>query len=151
MLVHHGRVSPITCAGTIAPGSELRRPRRPAGAHLGHDPGGSRGQPRSPTDLSVWPFTCANAGTLDLARRHAVYGMQEVWDLKSPSSTTGQRHHPAPSASDASNPPRTAVARSASAVVTCSARTNRSTCGAIPQVLATFARGVTGFLTPIRR
>jgi hypothetical protein len=40
--------------------------------------GGSRGQPRSPTDLSAWPLTCANAVILDLARRHAVYGMQEV-------------------------------------------------------------------------
>jgi hypothetical protein len=34
--------------------------------------------------------------------------------------------------------------------VTCSAKTNRSTCGAIPQVPATFAGRVTRFLTQIR-
>jgi hypothetical protein len=46
-----------------------------------------------------------------------------------------------PSASDSTNPSRTAVARSASAIVTCSARTNRSTCGAIPPLPATSLGG----------
>jgi hypothetical protein len=46
-----------------------------------------------------------------------------------------------PSASDSTNPSRTAVARSASAIVTCSARTNRSTCGAIPTLPATSLEG----------
>jgi hypothetical protein len=42
------------------------------------------------------------------------------------------------------------VARSASAIVTCSATTNRPTGGTIPQVPATLARRVTRFLTQIR-
>jgi hypothetical protein len=49
-----------------------------AGAHLGHGPGDSSGQPRSVTNHSAWRLMCANAADQDPARRHTVYGMQAV-------------------------------------------------------------------------
>ena len=59
----------------------------PSGAHLGHAPGDSNGQSRSPTDNSTWGFTCANAVDLDPVRNRTVHGMQGVRGSNPLSST----------------------------------------------------------------
>jgi hypothetical protein len=73
---------PIFLAGSPSKASvaEAYARRGSIGAHLGHDPGDSTGQPRSPTDSSAWSLTCANALDLHLVRDHTVYGMQGVTD-----------------------------------------------------------------------
>ena len=49
-----------------------------AGAHLGHAPADSSGQPRLLADPSAGRLTCANTVDLDLVSDHTVYGIQEV-------------------------------------------------------------------------
>jgi hypothetical protein len=76
--------------------------------------------------------------------------MQGVRGSNPLSSTTGQSHHPAPFGVGLDLPITDSSGEIASAIVTCLARTNRSPCGAIPQVSATFAGRVTRFLAQIR-
>jgi hypothetical protein len=103
------------------------------------------------------PRCLADNQTGSLAAVSAVMGPQvRIWHARGQGLTSPQLHaRSKPSSgpfgpSDSTNPSRTAVARAASAIGACSARTNRSTCGAIPRVPAT-ARRVTRFLAQIRR
>jgi hypothetical protein len=63
---------------TLQPRGSQSRHERPVGAHLGHAPTDSSGQPRSTTDPSACRFTCADAVDQHPARNHTVYGMQGV-------------------------------------------------------------------------
>jgi hypothetical protein len=73
---------------TLQPRGSQSRHERPVGAHLGHAPTDSSGQPRSTTDPSACRFTCADAVDQHPARNHTVYGMQGVRGSNPLSSTT---------------------------------------------------------------
>jgi hypothetical protein len=75
---------------TLQPRGSQSRHERPVGAHLGHAPTDSSGQPRSTTDPSACRFTCADAVDQHPARNHTVYGMQEARGSNPLSSTTTQ-------------------------------------------------------------
>ena len=72
---------------TLQPRGSQSRHERPVGAHLGHAPTDSSGQPRSTTDPSACRFTCADAVDQHPARNHTVYGMQGVRGSNPLSST----------------------------------------------------------------
>jgi hypothetical protein len=118
----------------------------PPGPSWGRETAVNNGQPRCPTDNQP-PSLSAVIGRDGAA---GPYMACKGSGVQIPSAPPQDEPSSAPSASDSTNPSRTAVARSASAIVTCSAKTNRSTCGAIPQVPATFARRVIRFLAQIR-
>jgi hypothetical protein len=83
---------------TLQPRGSQSRHERPVGAHLGHAPTDSSGQPRSTTDPSACRFTCADAVDQHPARNHTVYGMQGVRGSNPLSSTPGQRPSPSSTA-----------------------------------------------------